>query len=191
VVQVERGRPSVPAESPKDDWRKRGLLKRVQLTISACLGPCDAPNVVVIVTQTNTVWLGNISRRDQYQSLLDWASCSKLASSAALTRKPCWFPLAMIKARTPFRSRRDVIVSDSACLPAISKQKGLSRVSTATREATKSMQIRSCDRRAHRCDCAVTVIVICCRTREIYRDENRAGLWRPDDSQIVRCPSRS
>jgi hypothetical protein len=35
------------------------------------------PNVVAIVTQTKTVWLGNISRRDQYQSLLDWASRSK------------------------------------------------------------------------------------------------------------------
>jgi hypothetical protein len=35
------------------------------------------PNVVAIVTSTKTVWLGNISRRDQYQSLLDWASRSK------------------------------------------------------------------------------------------------------------------
>jgi|SRR5216684_6956874 len=38
---------------------------------------CDVPNVVAIVTPTKTVWLGNISRRDQYQSLLDWASRSK------------------------------------------------------------------------------------------------------------------
>lgn len=53
------------------------MLKRVQLTISGCLGPCDVPNVVAIVTQTSTVWLGNISRRDQYESLLDWASRSK------------------------------------------------------------------------------------------------------------------
>ena len=53
------------------------MLKRVQLTISGCLGPCDVPNVVAIVTQTKTVWLGNISRSDQYQSLLDWASRSK------------------------------------------------------------------------------------------------------------------
>jgi hypothetical protein len=75
--QVERGRPPVPAEWLKQEWRKRGLLKRVQLTISGCLGPCDVPNVVAVVTQGKTVWLGNISRRDQYQSLLDWASRSK------------------------------------------------------------------------------------------------------------------
>jgi cobaltochelatase CobN len=75
--QVEHGRPAVPAEWLKQEWRKCGLLKRIQLTISGCLGPCDVPNVVAIVTQTKTVWLGNISRRDQYQSLLDWAWRSK------------------------------------------------------------------------------------------------------------------
>jgi len=81
--QVERGRPPVPAEWLKQEWRKRGLLKRVQLTISGCLGPCDVPNVVVIVAQQKTVWLGNISRQDQYQSLLDWASRSKELGGAA------------------------------------------------------------------------------------------------------------
>jgi cobaltochelatase CobN len=75
--QVERGRPEVPAEWLKQEWRRRGLLKRVQLSISGCLGPCDVPNVVAIVTQQKTVWLGNISGRDQYQLLLDWASRSK------------------------------------------------------------------------------------------------------------------
>ena len=75
--QVERGRPEVPAEWLKLEWRRRGLLKRVQLSISGCLGPCDVPNVVEIVTQQKTVWLGEISRRDEYQSLLDWASRSK------------------------------------------------------------------------------------------------------------------
>jgi len=83
--QVERGRPEVPAEWLKEEWRRRGLLKRIQLTISGCLGPCDVPNVVAIVAQRKTVWLGNISRRDQYQSLLDWASRSKeLGRSAEL-----------------------------------------------------------------------------------------------------------
>jgi cobaltochelatase CobN len=75
--QVERARPEVPTEWLKQEWRRRGLLKRVQLSISGCLGPCDVPNVVAIVTQQKTVWLGNISRRDQYQLLLDWASRSK------------------------------------------------------------------------------------------------------------------
>lgn len=75
--QVERGLPAVPAEWLKQEWRKRGLLKRVHLTVSGCLGPCDVPNVVAIVTEAKTVWLGNISERHQYQSLLDWAARSK------------------------------------------------------------------------------------------------------------------
>jgi hypothetical protein len=81
--QVERGRPAVPSDWLKAEWRKRGLLKRVQLTISGCLGPCDVPNVVAIVTQTKTVWLGNISGRDQYELLLDWASRGKDLGCAA------------------------------------------------------------------------------------------------------------
>lgn len=75
--QVDRGRPDVPAEWLKQEWRRRGLLKRVQLTISGCLGPCDVPNVVLVVTRERTAWLGNITRRDQYQSLLDWATRTK------------------------------------------------------------------------------------------------------------------
>jgi hypothetical protein len=34
------GRPPVPVDWLKKEWRARGLLKRVQLTISGCLGPC-------------------------------------------------------------------------------------------------------------------------------------------------------
>jgi hypothetical protein len=55
---VERGLPEVPVEWLKTEWRKRGLLKRVQLTISGCVGPCDVPNVVVITTSSGTEWLG-------------------------------------------------------------------------------------------------------------------------------------
>jgi hypothetical protein len=70
---VEHGLPEVPVEWLKSEWRKRGLLKRVQLTISGCVGPCDVPNVVVITTSSGTVWLGNIVKFDQYRSLLEWA----------------------------------------------------------------------------------------------------------------------
>src|SRR5258708_3175753 len=50
---VERGRPEVPTEWLKGEWRRRGLLKRLQLSISGCLGPCDVPNVVVIASETS------------------------------------------------------------------------------------------------------------------------------------------
>ncbi len=70
---VERGLPEVPVEGLKSEWRRSGLLKRVQLTRSGCVGPCDLPNVVVLTTSSGTVWLGNIVRFDQYRSLLEWA----------------------------------------------------------------------------------------------------------------------
>jgi hypothetical protein len=70
---TERGLPEVPVEWLKNEWRKRGLLKRVQLTISGCVGPCDVPNVVVIASASGTDWLGNFERIEQYRTLLEWA----------------------------------------------------------------------------------------------------------------------
>jgi cobaltochelatase CobN len=57
----------------KSEWRRRGLLKRIQLTISGCVGPCDVPNVVVITTASGVEWLGNVVKFDEYRSLLEWA----------------------------------------------------------------------------------------------------------------------
>jgi len=74
---VERGLPAVPIEWLKDEWRRRGLLKRVQLTISGCVGPCDVPNVVVITSAHGMHWLGRITEFGQYQALLAWASRSR------------------------------------------------------------------------------------------------------------------
>jgi hypothetical protein len=84
---TENGRPPVPVEWLKKEWRARGLLKRVQLSISGCLGPCDVPNVVTIANETGTVWLGQISEFQQYQALVDWASRSKDAGELLLLPK--------------------------------------------------------------------------------------------------------
>ena len=73
---TEKDRPAVPVEWLKAEWRKRGLLKRVQLSISGCVGPCDLPNVVVVSSESGTQWLGNITDFDQYRSLVDWAARS-------------------------------------------------------------------------------------------------------------------
>jgi hypothetical protein len=71
------GRPAVPVEWLKREWRARGLLKRIQLSISGCLGPCDVPNVVTISDENGTQWLGSITKFDQYRTLLQWAISSK------------------------------------------------------------------------------------------------------------------
>ena len=73
---AQKDRPAVPVEWLKAEWRKRGLLKRVQLSISGCVGPCDLPNVVVVNSESGTQWLGNITEFNQYRSLVDWAARS-------------------------------------------------------------------------------------------------------------------
>jgi hypothetical protein len=78
---VNRGKPEVPVDWLKQEWRSRGLLKNIQLTISCCLGPCDLPNVVRISGSGTDVWLGKISRSEQYVSLVEWASQSKAAGA--------------------------------------------------------------------------------------------------------------
>jgi hypothetical protein len=73
---THKDRPEVPAEWLKDEWRKRGLLKRFQLTVSGCVGPCDVPNVVEINSESGSQWLANITHFDQYRSLVEWAARS-------------------------------------------------------------------------------------------------------------------
>jgi cobaltochelatase CobN len=70
---TEKGRPEVPVDWLKGEWRRRGLLKRFQLSISGCIGPCDVPNVVEVSSETGSQWLGNITDFNQYRSLLEWA----------------------------------------------------------------------------------------------------------------------
>jgi hypothetical protein len=70
-------KPAVPVEWLKKEWRARGLLKRIQLSISGCLGPCDVPNVITISNENGTQWLGGITEFHQYQVLLEWAIASR------------------------------------------------------------------------------------------------------------------
>jgi cobaltochelatase CobN len=76
---VEKGNPEVPVEWMKDEWKKRGLKRSIQLTVSGCLGPCDVSNVITISDASGSIWLGNIEHMHQYQALVDWASQSKTA----------------------------------------------------------------------------------------------------------------
>jgi cobaltochelatase CobN len=50
--RTDRGLPEVPVERIKAAWKAEKLNRGVQLTISGCLGPCDLPNVAVLVTAT-------------------------------------------------------------------------------------------------------------------------------------------
>lgn len=78
---VHRGKPEVPVEWLKQEWRSRGLLKVLQLTIAGCMGPCDLNNVVRISGPVEDVWLGGVDRFQLYSSLADWASESRGAGT--------------------------------------------------------------------------------------------------------------
>jgi hypothetical protein len=78
---VDRGKAEVPVEWLKREWRSRGLLKVLQLTIAGCMGPCDVNNVVRISGPAEDVWLGGVDRFELYSSLTDWASRSRAAGT--------------------------------------------------------------------------------------------------------------
>lgn len=77
--QTDRGKPGVPVDWLKTEWRRLGLLKNIQLTISGCLGPCDVPNVALIATANENTWLGTIDRDEYYREIVEWAVRSKAA----------------------------------------------------------------------------------------------------------------
>lgn len=77
--KTEKGHPEVPVEWLKREWKLRGLLKRVHLTITGCLGPCDVPNVVMITHAQGTQWLALLNSHRHYILLADWAEQSKNA----------------------------------------------------------------------------------------------------------------
>jgi cobaltochelatase CobN len=58
----------------KAEWKRRMLPKKIHLTISGCLGPCDVSNVVMLLLGSETVFLAGLSQRWQYLALADWAS---------------------------------------------------------------------------------------------------------------------
>lgn len=71
--RTDKGHPPVPADWLKAQWKQRKLLKHVQLTISGCIGPCDASNAVLVFLGPEPVWMGGLETQEHYQALLDWA----------------------------------------------------------------------------------------------------------------------
>ena len=85
---THKQRPEVPADWLREEWRRRGLLKRFQLSISGCLGPCDVPNVVVVNSPDGSVWLASITEFNQYRSLVEWAvRCNEAGRLLELPRE--------------------------------------------------------------------------------------------------------
>lgn len=81
--RTEKGNPAVPVDYLKAEFKARKLIRNVQVTISGCLGPCDVPNVVGILTHAEGMrWYGNLSEHWQFVSLIEWATAVKAAQAA-------------------------------------------------------------------------------------------------------------
>jgi hypothetical protein len=70
--RVERGKPEVPVDWLKAQWKAARLNPYIQLTISGCLGPCDLPNVVAVLTAAGQQWIGQLDRQEHYEALVQW-----------------------------------------------------------------------------------------------------------------------
>lgn len=72
--RVDKGHPAVPVDWLKNQWRTRALAKKIHLTVSGCLGPCDASNVVLLLLGDNPLWLAGLESLAHYESIVAWAS---------------------------------------------------------------------------------------------------------------------
>ena len=78
----DRGYPEVPVDRIKAVWKAEKLNRAVQLTISGCLGPCDLPNVAVVVTPRGATWYGLIQGDGDYDAMIEWARARKEGNDA-------------------------------------------------------------------------------------------------------------
>jgi len=80
--RTDKGKPAVPVDWLKNEWKRRRLNPRVQLTLTGCLGPCDLVNVVGVVSADGPVWLGGLHTAEHFEALLEWASAVHAAGRA-------------------------------------------------------------------------------------------------------------
>jgi len=71
--RTEKGKPPIPLDFLRREWKSRKLLRRIHLSITGCLGPCDVANVVCMMGPDGMDWFGNVSSEHEYGALLEWA----------------------------------------------------------------------------------------------------------------------
>jgi hypothetical protein len=81
---TERGLPGVPVDRIKAIWKSEKLNRTIHLTISGCLGPCDVPNVALIITQEGQEWFAELETDAHYEALVRWArACQEVGQIVA------------------------------------------------------------------------------------------------------------
>lgn len=68
----DRGKPTVPIDFYKQEYKRRGIRDRVQLTMSGCLGPCPLLNVALVLFDGRRVWFQSINHESQILAIYDY-----------------------------------------------------------------------------------------------------------------------
>lgn len=68
----DKGVPKVPLAAFKEQWKARGIRRRLHLSISSCLGPCAVANVVLVSIFGRTLWLHSIHTEAQVSAIYDY-----------------------------------------------------------------------------------------------------------------------
>ncbi len=112
--QTHKGHPPVPVDWLKQEFKSRKLLRKVHLSISGCLGPCDTPNVITINYGGVTRWFGHLTEFWQYEAILDWASES--AAAGSLLPLPAFLTAHEMQVILPIHEQEPVLAGFSAIL---------------------------------------------------------------------------
>ena len=69
---TDGGFPPIPLDRFKREWKRRGIRTRIHLTISGCLGPCGAANVVLLLYKGSAVWFRSINSDADVDAIYDY-----------------------------------------------------------------------------------------------------------------------
>ncbi|MBN9518254.1 cobaltochelatase subunit CobN [bacterium] len=69
---TERNIPAVPIDFYKEEYKRRKIRDRVQLTMSGCIGPCPLANVVLLFFDGRPMWFQAIDRPNQIVAIYDY-----------------------------------------------------------------------------------------------------------------------
>src|SRR5271154_3796020 len=59
--RTDRGHAAVPIDFYKDEYKRRSLRARMQLSMNGCLGPCSMANALLLVFDGRSVWFQSIN----------------------------------------------------------------------------------------------------------------------------------
>jgi nitrile hydratase accessory protein len=59
--RTDKGFPALALDEFKRQWKKRGIRRRVHLTVSGCLGPCPLANVALLQFRGRSLWFHSLN----------------------------------------------------------------------------------------------------------------------------------